>query len=85
MPNNMILRRVEVTEGYRPLSERSLVMSGEICAPPFNPGPVFFRGDDGSDVPWIAGETHLAVRCDLSSLFVKGPEGAIITVVGGTW
>ena len=85
MPNNLIMRRFEVTEDYRPLSDKPLVMSGEICSPPLNPGPVFFRGDNGSDVPWIAGECHLVVRCDLSEWFVKGPEGAIVTIVGGTW
>jgi hypothetical protein len=74
-----------VTEEYRPLSGKSLVMSGEICAPPFNPGPVFFRGDDGSDVPWIAGETHFVERCDVSAVFVKGQAGSILTLVGGTW
>jgi len=85
MPNNLILRRIEVTAEYRPLSERSLMMSGEICSPPFNPGPVFFRGDDGSDVAWIQGECHVIQRCNLAEIYVKGPVGAIVTVVGGTW
>jgi len=85
MPHNVVMRRIEVTETYRPLSARSLVMSGEICSPPFNPGPVFFRGDDSSDVPWIQGEVHFFKRCDIGALFVKGPVGAIVTVVGGTW
>ena len=85
MPNNIVMRRVEATEEYRPLSDRPLVMSGEICAPPFNPGPVFFRGDDGSDVPWLPGEFHVLVRCDLAELFVKGPAGAMVSIVGGAW
>ena len=82
---NVIMRKIELSEEYRPLSDRPLTMSGEINAPPFNPGPVFFRGDDGSDIPWIAGETHFFVRCDISMIYAKGAEGSIVTVVGGTW
>ena len=85
MPNNIIMRRIEVTEEYRPLSERPLVMSGEINAPPFNPGPVFFRSDDGSDVPFIPGQYMMIQRCCLSEIYVKGPAGAIVVAVGGTW
>ena len=85
MPHNIVMRRIEVTEAYRPLSDRPLVMSGEICSPPFNPGPVFFRGDDGSDVPWIAGETHFFRRSNLAEIFVKGAPGSVVTIVGGTW
>ena len=83
--NNVIMRKVELSGDYRPLSDRSLVLSGVISAPPYNPGPVFFRGDDGSDVPWIAGEFHTVVRCDMAELHAKGPEGAVLTIVGGTW
>lgn len=83
--NNVIMRKVELTEDYRPLSDRPLVMSGEICAPPFNAGPVYFRGDDGADIPWIPGEFHRVVRCNIADIHAKGPEGCILTIIGGTW
>jgi len=52
---------------------------------PTNAGSVLFRGDDGSDVPWVAGEFHHLVSIDLARLFVKGTPGDAVTVVGGTW
>jgi len=83
--NNVIMRKVVLTEEYQPLSDRPLVMTGEISAPPTNSGPVYFQGLDGQDVPWLAGEWHLFIRSDLSEIFAKGVEGDILTVVGGTW
>ncbi len=83
--NNVIMRKVEMRGDYRPLSDREMIGTFDLSTPPFNPGIVFFRGDDGSDVPWIAGECHMVVRCNLAELHAKGPDGAVVTVVGGTW
>jgi hypothetical protein len=83
--NNVVMRRIVLSEEYRPLVERSLVATVDVSAPPGNAGPVFFLGDDGTDVPWIAGEWHLLVRVDLSTIKVRGVLGDLLTVVGGTW
>ena len=83
--NNIILRMVPVTAEYQPLSAVSLVGSVTISALPSNTGNVFFRGDDGSNVPWDAGEWHVFHRIDLASVFVKGTPGDAVSIVGGTW
>jgi hypothetical protein len=83
--NNVVMRRIVLTGEYRPLVEHSLVATVDVSAPPGNAGPVFFLGDDGADVPWIAGEWHLLVRVDLSTVKVRGVPGDVLTLVGGTW
>lgn len=83
--NNTIMRKIVVTAGYQALSTKSLVGSVCISCQPGNAGVVYFKGDDGSDVPWIAGEWHEFQRIDLASVQVKGSPGDIVTVVGGTW
>jgi hypothetical protein len=83
--NSMIMRRIEVTADYRPLSDASLVGSFEISSVPTNAASVFFQGDDGSDVPWVPGEYHAVYRVDLSRILVKGTPGDQVTVIGGTW
>jgi len=83
--NNTILRMIPVGTDYQPLSAVSLVGSVTLSALPSNTGDVFFRGDDGSDVPFRAGEWHIFNRIDLASVFVKGTPGDTISIVGGTW
>lgn len=84
--NNVIMRRVEVTADYRPLSAKSReVVSAEISTPPTNTSPVFFRGDDGADVPWVPGEYHSFTRINLADIKIKGAPGDVVTVIGGTW
>ena len=83
--NNTIIRMVPVTADYQPLSPISLVGSVTISALPSNAGDVFFRGDDGSDVPFRAGEWHVFHRINLASIFIKGTPGDVISIVGGTW
>jgi len=83
--NNIIMRTVPVTADYQPLSAVSLVGSVTISTPPGNTGDVVFRGDDGSDVPWIAGTWFEFFSVDLSSIFVKGTPGDVVSIVGGTW
>ena len=83
---NIVMLCVEVSEEYKPLSEKSLVASVDINVSPSNAGPVFFRGTDGKDVPWssVNGQWHRFARIDLSEIFVKGTPGDVVTVVGGT-
>ena len=85
MPHNIVMRRVEVTSAYRPLSDRPLVVSAEIGAPPTNTGPVYFRGDQGDDIAWPVGAWHFFKSIDLSQLFVKGSYGDAVSIIGGTW
>ena len=84
--NSAIIRKVDVTADYRPLSEKTVeIATVEISAPPANAGIVYFRGDDGTDVPWIPGEFHELKRINLAEVEVKGTPGDIVTLVGGTW
>lgn len=84
--NAAIMRAVPVTATYQPLSAKDVeAASVEISAPPTNAGVVYFRGNDGSDVPWIPGEYHEFRRINLAEIFVKGTPGDIVTIVGGTW
>ena len=83
--NNVIMRKIEVTADYQPLSARKLVASATFSCPPTNAGAVHFRGDDGSDVPWMAGEWHDFWNVDLGGIVVKGTPGDVVTIIGGTW
>ena len=83
--NNVIMRAVPVTEEYAPLSAVSLVGSVTISTPPSNANDVFFLGDDGSDVLWVAGSWWEFKTVDLSKIFVKGTPGDVVSVIGGTW
>jgi hypothetical protein len=83
--NNTVMRKITLTATYQPLSAVPLVASVDISSPPTNAAVCYFRGDDGSDVPWQAGEWHPFVSIDLSKVFVKGAVGDVVTVNGGTW
>jgi len=83
--NNVVMRKINVTGSYQPLVTGTLVASVTISALPTNSGPVYFRGDDGLDVPWLAGEWHEFKGVNLAEIRVKGAVGDAVTVVGGTW
>lgn len=84
--NNVIMRKVVVAASFLSLTTKeSEVASAEISAPPTNSGPVFFLGDDGSEVPWVPGEYHQFQHVDLAGIKVKGNPGDLVTIVGGTW
>jgi len=85
MANNVLMRKIEVTASYQPLASEPTVVSVTISAAPTNTGTVYFKGDDGSDVPWVPGEWHDFERVDLSEIEVKGAPGNTVTLVGGTW
>lgn len=83
--NNVIMRTVVVTGSYHPLVSQKLVGSVTISCPPGNAGVVLFKGDDSTDVPWVAGEWHDFQSVDLSTIQVRGTAGDTVTLVGGTW
>jgi len=83
--NNVVMRKITVTADYQPLVSGSLVASVTISTPPTNAGNVLFKGDDGSDVPFVPGEWHEFRSIDLSAVQVKGTPGDVVSVVGGTW
>jgi hypothetical protein len=83
--NNVIMRLVTVTAGYTPLTAVETVGTFTVSALPGNTGNVLFKGDDGSDVPFIPGEWHILKHVDLHAIQVKGTVGDKVSVVGGTW
>ena len=83
--NNVIMRKVAVGAAYAPLATTTVVASVTISGPPANAGTVYFRGDDGSDVPWVPGEWHDFRGVNLAEIEVKGTPGDAVTIVGGTW
>ena len=83
--NNVIMRKITVGAAYAPLVADSLIASVTISCPPSNAGNVLFKGDDGSDVPWVPSEWHSFQRIDLAAVQVKGTPGDVVTVVGGSW
>jgi len=83
--NNVVMRKITVTGDYQPLISGSLVASVTISTPPTNAGNVLFKGDDGSDVPWVPGEWHEFRSVELATIQVKGTSGDVVTLVGGTW
>ena len=83
--NNVVMRKTTVTGDYQPLVPARLVASVTISTPPTNAGNVLFKGDDGSDVPWVPGEWHEFRSIDLAGVQVKGTPGDVVSLVGGTW
>ena len=83
--NNCLIRKIDVTGDYAPLAAGTTVASVTISCPPANVGTVYFKGDDGSDVPWVPGEWHDFKGVNLAEIEVKGTPGDTVTVVGGTW
>jgi hypothetical protein len=83
--NNTIMRKIVVTGTYAPLVSESLVGSVTISCLPTNAGDVFFKGDDGTDVPWKPGQWIDFRRIDLAKVEIKGTPGAVVTAIGGTW
>jgi len=85
--NNVILRKVVVTDAWQPLSPTSLVGSVTVSTPPTNVGIVLFRtvSETADEVPFVAGEWHDFVSVDLASIEVRGTPGDLVTVIGGTW
>jgi hypothetical protein len=83
--NNTIMRKIVVTDSYQPLVSDSLVGSVTISCLPTNAGDVFFKGDDGSDVPWKPGQWIDFQRIDLAAIEIKGTPDDVVTVIGGTW
>ena len=83
--NNVLMRKVDVTGAYEPLVAERTVVSVTVSCPPTNAQVVYFKGDDGSDVPWLPGEWHEFRHVDLAAIEVKGTPGDTVTLVGGTW
>jgi len=83
--NSVFMRKIDVTATYAPLAAERTVVTVTISCPPANAAAVYFKGDDGSDVPWIAGEWHTLVGVNLADIQVKGTVGDTVTLVGGTW
>ena len=85
MPHNLILRRIEVTPEWKPLSSVPLVGTVDISTPPSNAGPVFIRAGAGEESFSIPGEAHSWKGVDLSQVEVTGQTGDMVTIIGGTW
>lgn len=85
--NNVIVRKIVLTDEWQPLSPTSLVGSVTVSTPPTNAATVFFRavGETAHEVPFVAGEWHDFVSVDLASIEVKGTPGDIVTIIGGSW
>ena len=83
--NNTIMRKIVVTASYQALVADSLVATVTLSCPPTNAANVLFKGDDGTDVPWLPGQWHELRSVDLAAIQIKGTAGDVVTIVGGTW
>jgi hypothetical protein len=83
--NNFIMRKISVPTLYTALSATKLIATVTISSPPGNAGIVYFKGDNGLDVPWVPGEWHEFKSVDLNAIQIKGNAGDFVTVIGGTW
>ena len=86
MPNNLILRRIEVTEEWKPLSPVPLVGTVDVSAPPTNSGPVFIRAGVDEEAYLIPAEFHCFQRVALDQVEVRSDTpGNELTLIGGSW
>ncbi len=83
--NNVIMRKIDVTDSYLAFSVSSLVASVTISTPSGNIADVTFKTPEGYEVPWSPGEWHEFKSIDLSEIQVKGTVGDTVTIIGGTW
>ncbi len=83
--NNIIARKITITDQFQPLSSDRVVGSVTISAPPSNTANVTLLGDTGDQVPLVPGEWHELKNVNLTDIKVKGIAGDIITAIGGTW
>ena len=87
--NNTILRKIDVTDSWQPLSATRLVATVTVRTLSTNAGNVLFRTTDeqAHEVPFTPGSWHDLKSVDLSTIEVKdeSESGNIVTVVGGTW
>ena len=86
MSNNVIVRKVSVTDAWQKLSATSLRFTGNISARTDNDGDVLFRTtiETSVEVEWEAGEWHSFESVDLATIEVKNGSGSsnVITVAG---
>ena len=83
--NNILMRKIDVTDSYQPLASVRTVASVTISSPPTNAGNVLFKCPDGQDVPWVPGEWHDFRSVNLAEIQIRGTVGDTLTIVGGTW
>ena len=83
--NNVLMRKIDVTANYEPLTTDQTVVTATISCPPGNVANVLFKCGDGTDIPWIPGEWHTLHSVNLADIEIKGTVGDTITVVGGSW
>jgi hypothetical protein len=85
MANGIIMRTVEVTDEYAPLSPVPLIGTVNISALPTNSGPVFFKAGENEEAWFMPGEYHQFIRIPIHSISIKGTAGDMVTIIGGTW
>ncbi len=86
MANNLILRSIDVTAEWKPLSPVPLVGTVDVSAPPTNAGPVCVRAGSGEEAFLLPGEYHAWVRVALDAVEARSDTpGDRLTLVGGTW
>ncbi len=86
--NNLVLRNLNVTDAWQPLSSNRLVATITLSCPPGNQSPVLVRSvdDPAHETPLVPGEWHTLQRVDLARVQFKGAaSGDTVTVVGGSW
>ncbi|AQT67943.1 hypothetical protein STSP2_01095 [Anaerohalosphaera lusitana] len=83
--NNIIARKIDLTDQFQQLSESKTVGTVTVTALSGNSSEVILLGDTGDQVPLVPGEWHTFIRVDLARINVKGSAGDGVTVVGGTW
>ena len=83
--NNIINRKIMVNAAYQALSNDAReVATFELSTPPTNSDAVIMQAE-GTEIPLVPGEWHQFQQVALSSIRVKGADGDMITVIGGTW
>ncbi len=85
MANAIVMRVIDVGTSYASLGSHPNDISIDVTCPSTNAAPVYFEGDDLSDVPWQPGECHTLTGITLANIRVKGTAGDKVTVVGGEW
>ena len=85
MANNVVLKTIELTETWQPLSPGSLVATVTLSCPAGNAGPASIRTPAGAEASLDPGEWHTLHRVDLNRIEASGNVGDTLSVVGGTW
>ena len=81
---NLVLLKAELTDEFKPLSDKRLIATFSLVASYKNTAEAILTDGKGAEVELPAGMQFRFERVNLSELFVKSKAGEVVFAVGHT-